>query len=339
MKKLAITVIGFRVYASWTLAGFMAASSWVANAADNIRQPADYPGTNRVSLIVPFSPGGTTDLVARIVAQALSSRWGSTVIVENKPGAGGNIAAEYVARAKPDGLNLLIGATSFANAPALTKQLRYDVIKDFSPVSMLATTPLVLMTSDKSGIKSFPELVARLRENPNVLNYGSSGIGTSIHLTTLMFLNRIDAKGMHVAYKGSGPALTALASGEIDILFDNYATAMPFVSSGKVKGLALSGLDRANLKTELPTISELGFKNFESLTWIGMLAPAKTPKPIVAWLNSEILSVLRDTDIGARLDGMGFSTKGTTPEAMGEFIASQLLKAQLLVKTNGIPVE
>lgn len=321
------------------LAGLLLAACGFSNAAEPVPQPAGYPGTGRVSLVVPFAPGGTTDLVARLVAQSLASRWASPVIVENRAGAGGNIAAEYVSRARPDGLTLLVAATSFANAPALTRSLRYDIATDFSPVSMVATTPLVLMVSNKSGIRTMAELAERLKNSPGELNYGSSGVGTSIHLSTLMLLNRMNAKATHVVYKGSGPALTALASGEIDILFDNYATAMPFVTGGQVRGLALSGLDRTNLKTRLPTLAEAGFPKFESLTWIGLLAPAKTPAPVVAWLNAEIGTVLAEPATIARLEEMGFSTRQGTPEAMRELVASELTKARRLVQDNGIPVE
>jgi tripartite-type tricarboxylate transporter receptor subunit TctC len=325
--------------ARWTMAALLAATGLTAHAADAVAQPAGYPGTGRVSLIVPFAPGGTTDIVARLLAQGLSKRWGTSIIIENKPGAGGNIGAEYIARSKPDGYNLLIGATSLANAPALTKNMRFDVTSDFEPISLLATTPLVLMVSNKSGIKTVPELIARLKSKPDALNYGSSGVGTSINLSTLMFLNRIAAQAVHVQYKGSAPALTALASGEIDILFDNYATAMQFVTSGQVKGLALTGLDRTNLKTELPTLSESGLPNFESLTWIGMLAPTGTPKPLVAWINSEVAAVFQDPDVLSRLAGMGFSPKITTPQIFGEFIRNELSKARQLVKANNISLE
>ena len=328
-----------RQLARWTIAALLTVTGLAAQAADLVAQPAGYPGSGRVSLVVPFAPGGTTDIVARLLAQGLSKRWGTSIVIENKPGAGGNIGAEYIARSKPDGYNLLIGATSLANAPALTKNMRFDVTSDFEAISLLATTPLVLMVSNKSGIKTVPELIARLKLKPDALNYGSSGVGTSINLSTLMFLNRIAAQAVHVQYKGSAPALTALASGEIDILFDNYATAMPFVTSGQVKGLALTGMDRTNLKTELPTLSESGLPNFESLTWIGMLAPAGTPKPLVTWVNSEVAAVFQDPDVLSRLAGMGFSPKITTPQAFGEFIRNELSKARQLVKANNISIE
>jgi len=319
------------------LAGLIA--SCCVHAADTSAQPAKFPGAGRVSLVVPFSPGGTTDIVARLIAQELSVRWSSAVIVENKPGAGGNIAAEYIARSTPDGYSLLVAATSFANAPALAREMRYDIRKDFAPVTMLATSPLVLMVSNKSGIRSVPELVARLKAEPNALNYGSSGVGTSINFSTLMFLHHIDAKATHVVYKGSGPALLALASGEIDMLFDNYATAMPFATNGQARGLALTGLTRANLKTDLPTLDELGFKNFESLTWIGLLAPAGTPSAIIARLNAEVSAILQTPTVQEKLLSMGFSPQTSSPEKLGAFIQARLSDARTLVKANSISLD
>lgn len=322
-----------------TLAGVLTVAGLSSYSAEPAKKPEGYPGNNRVSIVVPYAPGGTTDIMGRLLAEGLGKRWATQVIVENKPGAGSNIGAEYVARAKADGYTLLVGATALANAPALTKNMRYDVLKDLSPVSLIATTPLVLMVSKKSGIQNMPDLIARLKSKPDALTYGSSGVGTSINLSTLMFLNRINAQSLHVLYKGSGPALTALVSGEIDILFDNYATAMPFVTSGHVKALALTSASRGSLKTELPTLAESGLPNFESLTWIGMMAPAGTPEPIVTWLNSEVAAVMEEPAAQARLVSLGFSAKATTPEAFGGFIRAEMSKTEKLVKANNIQLE
>ncbi|MGJ7498073.1 tripartite tricarboxylate transporter substrate binding protein [Variovorax sp. RT4R15] len=333
---------GFRLAygtARVTLACMLTVAGLSAHGGEPARKPEGYPGSSRVSIVVPYAPGGTTDIVARLIAEGLGKRWGAPVIVDNKPGAGGNIGAEYVARSKGDGHTLLVGATALSNAPALSKSMRFDVAKDLAPISLMATTPLVLMVSKKSGIQSIPELVARLKSKPEALTYGSSGVGTSINLSTLMFLNRINAKALHVLYKGSGPALTALVSGEIDVLFDNYATAMPFVAGGQVKALALTSSGRGNLRTDLPTLAQSGLPNFESLTWIGMLAPAGTPEPIITWVNSEVAAVLGDPAVLSRLVDLGFSSKATTPEAFGGFIREEMSKAQRLVQANNIPLE
>ena len=217
--------------------------------------------------------------------------------------------------------------------------MRYDIATDFSPVTMIATSPLVLMVSNRSRIGSIPDLVARLRAKPSEVNYGSSGVGTSINLSTLMFLNRVGGEATHVVYRGSGPALTALASGEVDMLFDNYATGMPFIASGQVKGLALTGLDRANLRTDLPTLAEAGFPGFESLTWIGLLAPAGTPSPLVSWLNAEVASVLNEAETREKLLGLAFSVRTTPPEEMGAFMQAELAKTRTLVRVNNIELE
>jgi len=274
-------------------------------------------------------------------ARAPSLKMGSpdAYVVENKPGAGANIGTEYVASAKPDGRTLLIAATAFSAAPALSKNLRYDITTGFAPVSLLASTPLVMMVSNKSGIQSVGELITRLKSKPDALNYGSSGVGTSINLSTLMFLNRVGAQAVHIQYKGSGPALLALAAGEIDILFDNYATAMPLLTDKRARALALTSASRGSLNTSLPTLADSGLPNFESLTWIGMLAPAGTPQPLVAWLNSEVAAVMSDPALVTRLTDMGFGPKKTTPEEFGAFVRQEMLKVQRLVKDNNIQPE
>ncbi len=311
----------------------------VAPTVEAASQPANFPGNGRVTLVVPFAPGGTTDIVARLVAQGLSARWNTAVIVDNRTGAGGNIGAAHIARSRPDGYNLLVGATFLANAPALTRQLPYDIATDFSPVTMIATSPLVLMVSTRSGIASIPELIARLKAKPSNVNYGSSGVSTSINLSTLMFLNRVGGEATHIVYRGSGPALTALATGELDMLFDNYATGMPFIASGQVKGLALTGLDRANLPTDLPTLSEAALPNFESLTWIGLLAPGRTPVEIVSWINAEVAAVLNEADTRRKLLELAFSVRTSSPEEMGIFMQGELAKTRALVRANNIEPE
>jgi tripartite-type tricarboxylate transporter receptor subunit TctC len=345
LASLARLCFGCCAGALWpSRLAMLLAALWVAvpasvAAAEAPPRPEGYPGSERVTLVVPFAAGGTTDLVARLLADNLAKRWGATVIVENRPGAGANIGTEFVANAKPDGRTLLIAATSFSAAPALSKSLRYDIVRDFAPVTLIATTPLVLMVSNKSGIQSVPELVARLKAKPDALNYGSSGVGTSINLSTLMFLNRVGGQALHIQYKGSAPALLALGSGEIDILFDNYATAMPLVRDNRARALALSSASRGNLGSNLPTLAESGLPGFESLTWIGMLAPAGTPAPVVAWLQSEAAAVMGAQANVARLGELGFSPRLNAPAEFAAFIRQEMLKVQQLVKDNNIQPE
>ena len=325
--------------AYWAVACIMSMAALAAHGSEPPTKPTNYPGAGRVSLVVPYAPGGTTDIVARLVAEGLRTRWGGSVIVENKPGAGANIGTEYVAGAKPDGRTLLVAATAFSSAPALSKTLRYDITTDFAPISLLASTPLVMMVSNKSGIQSVGELITRLKAKPDALNYGSSGVGTSINLSTLMFLNRVGAHAVHIQYKGSGPALLALAAGEIDILFDNYATAMPLANDNRARALALTSASRGSLHTSLPTLADSGLPNFESLTWIGMFAPAGTPQPLVVWLNSEVAAVMAEPALVTRLTDLGFGPKKTTPAEFGAFVRQEMLKVQRLVKDNKIQPE
>ena len=306
--------------------------------AQNISPP--FPGTSRVMIVVPFAPGGATDIIARLLADELGKRWGTAVVVDNKAGAGGGIGTEFVARAKGDGLTLLLGTqTALSVNPSLMKKISYDVDKDFAPITQLASTPLVLLASNKSGARTVQELIAQLKVKPDALSYGSSGNGTSQHLTTLMLLNRINAKAVHIPYKGSSQSLTDLAGGQIDLQFDNMTTALAFAKNGQANALALTSLVRSELQPELPTLAESGLPGFEAVTWLGLLAPAATPPAIVAYLNKEVLAVLGTPTVNAKLLAQGFTPKPMSPEGFKKFIRDETVKFADLIKTNSITVE
>ena len=306
--------------------------------AQNISPP--FPGTSRVMIVVPFAPGGATDIIARLLADELGKRWGTAVVVDNKAGAGGGIGTEFVARAKGDGLTLLLGTqTALSVNPSLMKKISYDVDKDFAPITQLASTPLVLLASNKSGARTVQELIAQLKVKPDALSYGSSGNGTSQHLTTLMLLNRINAKAVHIPYKGSSQSLTDLAGGQIDLQFDNMTTALAFAKNGQANALALTSLVRSELQPELPTLAESGLPGFEAVTWLGLLAPAATPPAIVAYLNKEVLAVLGTPTVNAKLLAQGFTPKPMSPEGFKKFIRDETVKFADLIKTNAITVE
>ena len=301
---------------------------------------AGYPGTGRVTIIVPFAPGGATDIIARLLADELGKRWGTAVVVDNKVGAGGGIGTEFVARAKADGLTLLLGTqTALAVNPSLLKKISYDVDKDFAPITQLANTPLVLLAGNKSGARTVQELVALMKAKPDALSYGSSGNGTSQHLTTLMLLNRINAKAVHIPYKGSSQSLTDLAGGQIDMQFDNMTTALAFAKNGQAKALAVTSLVRSELQPDLPTLAESGVPGFEAVTWLGLLAPAATPPAIITALNREVLAVLATPVVNAKLLAQGFVPKPMSPDAFKKFIREETLKFADLIKTNGISIE
>ena len=299
-----------------------------------------YPGTGRVTIVVPFAPGGATDIIARLLADELGKRWGAAVVVDNKAGAGGGIGTEFVARAKGDGLTLLLGTqTALSVNPSLMKKISYDVDKDFAPITQLASTPLVLLAGNKSGAKTVQELVALLKAKPDALSYGTSGNGTSQHLTTLMLLNRINAKAVHIPYKGSSQSLVDLAGNQIDMQFDNMTTALAFAKNGQAKALAVTSLVRSDLQPDLPTLAESGVPGFEAVTWLGLLAPAATPPTTVAFLNKEVLAVLQAPAVNAKLLAQGFTPKPMSPEGFKKFIRDETIKFAELIKTNNITVE
>ena len=303
-------------------------------------QSTPYPGTGRVTIVVPFAPGGATDIIARLLADELGKRWGTAVVVDNKAGAGGGIGTEFVARAKGDGLTLLLGTqTALSVNPSLLKKISYDVDKDFAPITQLASTPLVLLAGNKSGARTVQELVALLKAKPDALSYGTSGNGTSQHLTTLMLLNRINAKAVHIPYKGSSQSLVDLAGNQIDMQFDNMTTALAFAKNGQAKALAVTSLVRSELQPDLPTLAESGVPGFEAVTWLGLLAPAATPPTVVAYLNKDVLAVLQAPAVSAKLLAQGFTPKPMSPEGFKKFIRDETIKFAELIKTNSITLE
>ena len=315
-------------------------SAALAQVAAQHPGPGGYPHNGRVVIVVPFAAGGATDIVARLLADEMTRRWDTAVVVDNKAGAGGGIGTEFVARARPDGYTLLLGTqTALAVNPTIIKKLGYNVDRDFAPVTQLASTPLVLLASNKSGALTVQDLVAAIKSRPDAISYGTSGNATSQHLTTLMLLSRIGGKAVHVPYKGSSQSLVDLAGNQIDMQFDNMTTALAFARNGQARALAVTSLTRTELQPDLPTLAESGVPGFEAVTWLGLLAPANTPAAVVSWLNKEVVGALDSPAVKAKLAAQGFTPKPMTPEGFRKFIRDETLKFAELIRANNITID
>ena len=292
-----------------------------------------------VRVVVPYPPGGPTDIVARVVSQKLTEQTGQQFLVENRAGAGGNIGAEAVARAPADGYTLLVATTAHAINPSLFKQLGYDLQKDFAPVSQLTGGPLVIVANPSLPAKDVRELIALAKAKPGALNFASSGNGQSTHLSAELFSSMAGIKMNHVPYKGSAPALTDVIAGQADLMFDTMLSAMPQVKTGKLKALAVTSAARSPAAPDLPTVAESGLPGYEAIAWNGLLAPAGTPKDVVATLNAELKRTLELPEIRERFAAQGFGAAWSPPANYSAFIQAELAKWAKVVKASGATVD
>ena len=288
---------------------------------------------------MPYPPGGATDIVARIVFQQVSESTGQQFVIENRAGAGGNIGAEAVARAPADGYTLLIATTAHAINMSMFKGLSYDVIKDFTPVTQLTQGPLVLVATPGFPANNVRELIALAKAKPDTLNFASSGNGQSTHLSAELFNSMAGIKLSHVPYKGSSPALTDVMAGQVPLMFDTMLTAMPFVKAGKLKALAVTSPQRSPAAPDVPTIAESGLPGYEVFAWNGLLAPAGTPKAVIAQLSEELKRAMQLPQVKEKFSAQGFAASWNTPEQFGGFLRGEVDKWAKTVKASGATLD
>lgn len=322
-----------------TAAAGLTALSTLAGWSSQAAAQDNFP-TRQMRIIVPFAPGGATDMLARLLAQKMGESFNQSVIVENKPGAGGNIGAEAGAKAPADGYTLTLAAAGFmAVNPSVYSKLGYDSVKDFQPISLLVNAPLLFVVHPKVQANSVREFINFARANPGKLTIGNGGTGTAQHLGGEFFTSTADIKVVHVPYKGSAPATSDLLGGVFDAQFDNMVTLIPHVKAGKLRALGVSSAKRVPLLPEVPTIAESALPGFETGTWYGVVAPAGTPRPVVEKLNREVLRILALPDVQERLAAQGLEPAGNSPADFSVMIRSEIAKYAKIVKAAGIKAE
>jgi tripartite-type tricarboxylate transporter receptor subunit TctC len=322
-----IAVRGIRAMGVCVAVALAVAASTPARAA--------YP-EKPIRFVVPYGSGGPSDTLSRLVGKGLTKNLGHTVVIDLRPGASTIIGTEIAARALPDGYTILTVSTTHTMNPALFRKLPYDPVKDFTPVTMMAATPFVLCVHPSVPARTVPELVALAKAKPGGLAYASGGTGSSLHLTAELFNGLAQVKMVHVPYKGAGPAFIDLVSGQVQLLFSSSVSSLPYVKGGRVRALAVTSLARSAAAPDVPTVAESGFPGFESSSWFGVLAPARTPVAIVSRLQREIATVLREPENNDVLLGLGAEPGGMPAAEFGAYFASEIVKWGKVVRDAGI---
>jgi tripartite-type tricarboxylate transporter receptor subunit TctC len=315
------------------LAAVCFALAFITNA---FAQP--YP-SKPIRIVVPYPPGGFNDTLGRTLAAKFTEAWGQPAVVENKPGANTVIGTDFVAKAAPDGYTLLIVAFPFAVTPSLLKNMPYDTVKDFAPIAWAAVSPNALVVNPSLPVKNVAELIALAKAKPGTLSYASTGNGSSNHISMELFKSLAGVDIVHIPYKGSGPAVTDLLGGQVQLMFDNAPNVMPHVKAGKLRALGMSSAKRSSFAPDIPTVAESGVPGYEVAVWFGVVAPAGTPREIVQKLNAEVLRILAMPDVRERFQSQGVEPVGSTPEQFGEHIKSQMAKWGKVVQDAGVKAE
>ena len=313
--------------------GTLAVSTAFAQSA------ANWP-SKTIRIVVPFSAAGTTDILARSVATEMQKAWGQSVVVENRPGAGGNLGSDVVAKAAPDGYTLLVGAVSpQAINVTLYPNMPYDVMRDFAHITLIAAVPNVLEVHPSVPVKTVRELIALAKSKPGQLTYASSGSGTSIHLSAELFKTMAGVDMLHIPYKGSAPAITDLVGGQVNLMFDNLPSSIAQIKAGKLRPIAVTTLKRSPALPDIPTIAESGLPGYDASSWFGMHAPAGTPRDIISKIHAVVTRSLQTPQMIERLSTQGAQPVGNTPEEFTEFLRAEIAKWAKVVKASGARVE
>ncbi len=320
------------------LVSLVAASAALAATHAAAADPAQWP-TKPVKITFGFPAASATDVIARAVGQKLSEKWGQSVVIENRPGAGGNLGSEVAARAPNDGYTIFFGTVANAISTTLYSKLNYDYLKDFTPITLVATTPLVLVANNSLPVKNVKELVEYAKANPGKLNFGSGGVGTSNHLAGEMFKAATGTDLIHVAYKGTPAAYNDLFSGQVSLMWDNIVAVTNHVKSGRLKPLAVTSARRAGSLPDVPTMAESGLTGFEAVSWIGALVPAGTPQPIVDKIHTDLVAVLRMPEIKQKLGALGAEVVGNSQEEFAAWNRNEIAKWAKAIKQSGARVD
>jgi len=296
--------------------------------------------TRPIRVIVPYAPGGNVDISARIIAPPLGEVLGQTVVVDNRPGAGGNLGASLVAKATPDGYTLLVGSSGPLSVnPVIFKNLLYDTLKDFAPISTVQAVPLVVLAGPKSNINSIADVITAAKARPGKLTIASAGAGTTNHFAIELFAHMANVKLLHVPYKGSGPALSELLGGQVETMIDQLAASIGYVRDGRLKVLAVTTQQRAAALPNVPTLEELGYKGYQAATLLGLLAPAGTPRPVVGKLNAAVRKIMDNNAVAERFRGLGANPGASSPEQFTTRIRDELEQWRTLVKQLNLKFE
>jgi tripartite-type tricarboxylate transporter receptor subunit TctC len=320
------------------LGAVLLAASLVFPAAAWAQGAESYP-SKPIRFILPFPPGGGTDILGRLLAERLATQLGQPVVVENRGGAGGNLGAEAAARSAPDGYTIVLVAPSLAISPSLYKKLAYDPIKDFAPVSLVATVPNVMVTNPSVPARTLADFIAIAKRKPGGMNFGSGGNGTSNHLAGELFNIVAGVRLVHVPYKGVNLAMNDVMSGEVHLVVIGIPAAAPHIKAGKLRALAVIDSKRAAALPDVPTVAEAGLPDFEVTTWYGVLAPAGTPRPVVARLNAEIVKAMKSPEMNARLAAMATEPVTSTPEGFSDLIRREIVKWGKVVRAAGLKAD